>query len=865
MKLLSRRRNAYSRGYVFLGSRPIGKFLAYLICVLMLTSSIQIPLALGAEYLTQETTPTPELNQKEVPSFSQEIFSKETSDTALLRGISPFSSTTVRIIDTNSGIRPVHPVEFSGSTITGWSYALNPPTETAVAFSWISSNPNVASIVGDPTNSIVDIDILTHGTSILTLDVTLSSGEVISTFTTISSIELLSPATPGIFTTSMQVFAAACPNTVVRYTVPVNMQQSIVAVSGDFFLMQFPDDFVFDDGYIMRTAFALRSNVRVPVTGVSLSETNLQLETSQTRQLQATITPSIATDQRVIWSSSNTDIATVSSTGLVTARRSGSATITVTTTCGNRRATANVVVNAPISAAPGAPAVRNINISIVLTGRRSDGRGQNDIRFRAVEGATRYRICRRVGNRSFTNRHTINRARTGNITFNDRANLGTRYTYRVRAYNSDGQLIGRGTRAVTTGRVRNLRAEAQTQTSIRLRWNRVRGAQGYRIYRADSGGSMRFIRTFRPSDLNRNTVSFTDRNLRSNRTYRYRVRAVRNNLPNSTFPRSLRVREGTMTLRQSTRAFMEGYRGVRVGPRSVDRMSMADRRVVIANRTVLTADQGRIRPPVKYHFNRVTNTLEIHLFVRYRRNTSPTVGEYLPRDFYSARRFRRGVNRFFNNQLMEVPGHYRYRTRVVWHDRPSRWVNDPNRPSRNQRYFTIYLGGVCGGIGPNVCGLGTAGSNWYHARMFGPLSGRTYTFMPTNAQVNANPRNLDIWMPMNQLTSRWFEDTAAHEMGHMLGLGDGYYSRAEAIGGVRMTKNNETSRLSGGIWRNMMYNPDRINRALPNDMEMILRAYSEDVQGRRHHQFYRTHRDPRDNQLNPISPEICDRRCRVRP
>lgn len=84
----------------------------------------------------------------------------------------------------------------------------------------------------------------------------------------------------------------------------------------------------------------------VAVTGVTLSQTNTAVAINQNFQLTATIAPSNASNQAVNWSSSNSTVATVSSSGVITGVLAGNATITATTTDGSFAATCLVNVSA---------------------------------------------------------------------------------------------------------------------------------------------------------------------------------------------------------------------------------------------------------------------------------------------------------------------------------------------------------------------------------------------------------------------------------------------------------------------------------------------------------------------------------------
>lgn len=85
--------------------------------------------------------------------------------------------------------------------------------------------------------------------------------------------------------------------------------------------------------------------VRQLATSITLDETEATIYTGNTLQLTATVLPSTTSNPSVNWSSSNTSVATVSSTGLVTAKSTGEAVITAKTADGsNLSAKCNVTV-----------------------------------------------------------------------------------------------------------------------------------------------------------------------------------------------------------------------------------------------------------------------------------------------------------------------------------------------------------------------------------------------------------------------------------------------------------------------------------------------------------------------------------------
>jgi hypothetical protein len=82
---------------------------------------------------------------------------------------------------------------------------------------------------------------------------------------------------------------------------------------------------------------------------VTLNKTTDQISAGSADQLVATVAPANATNRTVAWSTSNAGVATVSSSGLVTAVAGGTATITVTTADGAKKATCLVTVVVPVT------------------------------------------------------------------------------------------------------------------------------------------------------------------------------------------------------------------------------------------------------------------------------------------------------------------------------------------------------------------------------------------------------------------------------------------------------------------------------------------------------------------------------------
>ena len=84
--------------------------------------------------------------------------------------------------------------------------------------------------------------------------------------------------------------------------------------------------------------------VIIPVTGISISPISDTININEKIQLTAVISPTNATIKKVVWNSSNSDIATVDTTGKVTGKAIGSTLITAQTVDMKKIASSTVVV-----------------------------------------------------------------------------------------------------------------------------------------------------------------------------------------------------------------------------------------------------------------------------------------------------------------------------------------------------------------------------------------------------------------------------------------------------------------------------------------------------------------------------------------
>ena len=124
--------------------------------------------------------------------------------------------------------------------------------------------------------------------------------------------------------------------------------------------------------------------VGTPVTKVKLNKTKSTMTVGKKQTLKATVTPKKASSKAVVWKSSNKKVATVTSKGVVKAKKAGTVTITATAKDGSgKKAACKITVNKkttvkPADPEPTAPTViksltilGNADIQVVLSAKQA--------------------------------------------------------------------------------------------------------------------------------------------------------------------------------------------------------------------------------------------------------------------------------------------------------------------------------------------------------------------------------------------------------------------------------------------------------------------------------------------------------------
>ena len=129
------------------------------------------------------------------------------------------------------------------------------------------------------------------------------------------------------------------------------------------------------------------------VTSVTLNTYALSLEVGKTGKLSATVLPDSAADKSITWSSSKTDVASVSSNGTVTAKKAGTAVITATATNGKSASCTVTVTGGSTEPTEPVEPTNSVSASATLrTAGHSDGKPSFRLALKNAQNVATVRV-----------------------------------------------------------------------------------------------------------------------------------------------------------------------------------------------------------------------------------------------------------------------------------------------------------------------------------------------------------------------------------------------------------------------------------------------------------------------------------------
>ncbi len=262
----------------------------------------------------------------------------------------------------------VVPIAVTGLTITpntmniqiGNSANINPTITPANAanqnITWTSSNNNVATVANSPAGNFAIVTGESVGTAII-IATTQDGGFTARCTVTVAPILVngvsLNNTTLNLIegnqsTLTASVTPANATNTNVTWS---SSNSNIATVNNGVVSAIAPGNAIISvttvDGGFTATCSVTVTAQNISVTSVNLNNSSLEMYVGSDALLVATVLPSNATNKNVTWSSSNTNIASVSN-GLVVSLSPGTTVITVTTVDGGFTGRCTVTVQTPI-------------------------------------------------------------------------------------------------------------------------------------------------------------------------------------------------------------------------------------------------------------------------------------------------------------------------------------------------------------------------------------------------------------------------------------------------------------------------------------------------------------------------------------
>ena len=227
-----------------------------------------------------------------------------------------------------------------------------PATTSDKRCTWTSSNPNVATVSSSGSVTAVS-------TGVTTITATTTDG---SNLTAKSSVTVTNPVISVSLNKQVTSLYVGQTTTLIPYCVPENAdntnitwassnETTAVVQNGVVTAKALGTAVISATSVTGKTAKCTVNVVPTPAAGIILNAMTLAMTVDEQFNLTATVKPDDTTNKTVKWTSNNVNVVAVSSDGKVTAKKSGTAIITVRTTDGSSlSATCTIVVTSPVRA-----------------------------------------------------------------------------------------------------------------------------------------------------------------------------------------------------------------------------------------------------------------------------------------------------------------------------------------------------------------------------------------------------------------------------------------------------------------------------------------------------------------------------------
>ncbi|MCM1179920.1 MAG: Ig-like domain-containing protein [Clostridium sp.] len=656
--------------------------------------------------------------------------------------------------------------------------------------SWTSGNSAVVSV--DAAGNIKGIAEGTTTVSVTSKDESnLRADTYISVYSKMNEMQ-------GIIKSNTDLYAIGNNKNSIG-TGKANTKVTIVGSCGDYYRVKINIQSIKENynGY----CYILKSKVRIPVSKIKLSSAEIFLSPGESVQLSAAISPETADNHNVIWSSSKKAVASVDQTGCVTAKKAGNVTITVTSADGAKtdKCTVHVTENKESKKTSQKPdlSLQSEGLTDITVGVKN---------YMPFDGFIMY-----VDGKKYIDKNGI----YSNEWYGSYDDFITNKTYKIKikTYTEDSK--GKRTyskmsdeRKIKVGKT-NISVNITTGKAIVIKWRYIYDAAQYRIYRSGKkNGKYKLIKT-----VSRSKTSYTDKNVKSNKTYYYKVVPI-----------------GEEGLAGSSN--IDHAKVCKVG--SAGKYLVKKYSFICTDKTKKINEyniQG-IYSPVKYKM--VGNTLQIHVYLEFvtysdtgkkdadqvkifKKKKASVKSEISTAKYISM--FKDGIKNAYSD--VQVRGNsndfkkgINFNTELFIHEN-----NGKKKYNSKQQFIEVLIGGEC----PNCT---QKGDHWYHSGRNKnaniPLN-KEYSrviYMPTNEQVRTNKKK------GYNYPKKDYGSTAAHELGHILGLDDAYATDTYD----RCADNNETGYKYGkGAYDNLMKHHNKYKKINANGIEMILKAVDPDT------------------------------------